>query len=298
MFEQIAKGGAKSSKKAGTLTVGVDTLPSLPKHAGDRNRTSPFAFTGNKFEFRALGSSQSIAGPLVALNTIVAEALDEIATELEKAVKGDPKKLPGAVQKVLQQIAKEHGAVIFNGNGYSEEWHKEAEKRGLPNHRTTVDALPSIASKQTIETFKKYAVLSKREIESREEIYLEQYCKQVNIEALLMVKLARTQIFPAAVRYQNQLAETCTNLKANGYTFDTLTLDKVTSLVKALQDGADALETTLGHSAKSTLAHAQHFRDKVVPAMNVVRAAADGLEGLVADDLWPLPTYQEMLFIK
>ena len=148
VFEQIEKGGAKSIKQAGTLTVGVDTLPPLPKDAGDRNRTSPFAFTGNKFEFRAVGSSQSIAGPLVVLNTIVAESLDYIATELEKATGGDPAKLNAAVQKLLQEIIKEHKAVIFNGDNYTEEWHEEAEKRGLPNLKNTVDALPVLIAQE------------------------------------------------------------------------------------------------------------------------------------------------------
>ncbi len=299
IFDQIAKGGsAKSSKKAGVMNIGVDTLPPLPRDAGDRNRTSPFAFTGNKFEFRALGSAQSIAGPLVALNTIVADSLDYIATELEKATKGDPKKLNAAVQKVVQQIIKEHGAIIFNGDNYSEEWHKEAEKRGLSNNRTTPDALPAITDPEVVKIFTRFKVLSRRELKSREEIYTEQYVKSINVEAILTLRLARTQIFPAAVRYQNELATTCTNLKANGYTFDTNTLDKVTALVKDLQDAADELEKVMGHEAKNLKAEARHMCDVVLPAMNKVRAVADQLEELVPDDLWPLPTYQEMLFIK
>jgi len=299
VFEQIAKGGsAKRSKKGGVMNIGVDTLPPLPRDAGDRNRTSPFAFTGNKFEFRALGSAQSIAGPLVALNTIIAESLDYAATELEKATKANPGKLNAAVQKLVQKIIKEHGAIIFNGDNYTDAWHKEAEKRGLSNNRTTPDALPAITSPEVVAAFKKYGVLSKRELASRQEIYTEQYCAVVNVEAILTVRLAHTRIFPAAVRYQNELASTCTNLKANGYDFDTKTLDGVTSLVKQLQDSTEALEKAMKHSAKSVKAEARHVCDVTLPAMLEVRAAVDALEGIVADDLWPLPTYQEMLFIK
>ncbi len=300
VFEQIKNsGGATSSKASGTLTLGVDTLPPLPMHAGDRNRTSPFAFTGNKFEFRALGSAQSIAGPLVAMNTIVAESLDYMATRLENDTAGDPGKLNGAVQKLIQEIITEHGAVIFNGDGYSEDWHQEAARRGLPNLRTTVDAIPVLTEPDVLATFEKYGVLSPRELESRQEIYLEQYVKTVRVEALLTVRLARTQIWPAAMRYQSELATTCTNLKALGYSFDTDTLDKITTLVKELQDGITVLEAKLEHHGGDTvLAEATHFCNEVIPAQNAVRAAADQLEGYVSDDLWPLPTYQEMLFIK
>jgi len=299
VFEQIAKGGsAKRSKKGGVMNIGVDTLPPLPRDAGDRNRTSPFAFTGNKFEFRALGSAQSIAGPLVALNTIISESLDYAATELEKATKGDPKKLNGAVQKLVQKIIKEHGVIVFNGDGYSQEWQKEAKKRGLPNSRTTPEALTAITDPEVVKAFTKYKVLSKRELASREEIYTEQYCAIVNVEAILTGRIARTRIFPAAVRYQNELASTCSNLKANNIKFNTDTLDKITSLVMTLQDSMSKLEKASDHHAKNLKAEARHTCDVMLSAMLNVRSAADELEGLVADDLWPLPTYQEMLFIK
>jgi glutamine synthetase len=298
LFEQIKKGGATNSKQAGTLAVGVETLPTLPKDTGDRNRTSPFAFTGNKFEFRAVGSSQSIGGPLVALNTMMAESLDYIANELEKSTGGDVAKLPGAVQKVLQDIMAKHGAIIFNGDNYTQAWHEEAEKRGLPNHRTCVDALPQLTGSEVVAMFEKYGVLTARETQSRQDIYLEQYVKTVLTEAKLTVEVARTLIFPAAVRYQSQLATTCTNLKQLGYTFDTDTLDEMTKLVKSIQDGATALEKTLAHHSSGILEEAKHCCHSVLPAMLKVRDAADKLEGLVADDLWPLPTYQEMLFIK
>jgi glutamine synthetase len=292
VFEQIKKGGAKSSIAKGTLTVGVDVLPPLPKDAGDRNRTSPLAFTGNRFEFRAVGASQSIAGPLVAMNTIVAESLDFCATNLEKATRGNPDALHAAVQTLLTEIINEHGAIVFNGNGYSEEWHEEARRRGLVNHKTAADALPMLGDPEVRDLMEKYAVLSPRELQSRLDIYLEQYCKTVAVEARQTIEMARTLIFPAAIRYQNELASTCANLKLVGYEFDTDTLDKVTRLVKSLQDSFD-------HRDQSGLAaEARHLCDRVLPAMSAIRDCADELEGTVADDLWPLPTYQEMLFIK
>nr|AUN37050.1 glutamine synthetase type III [uncultured bacterium] len=298
VFEQIKKGGAKSSKKAGTLQIGVDTLPALPKHAGDRNRTSPFAFTGNKFEFRAVGSSQSIAGPLVALNTIMAESLDYIASALEKATKGDPKKLNAAVQKLLQEILKDHSAVIFNGDGYSDEWQKEAAKRGLPNNKTSIDALPALLDKEILALFGKYKVLSKREVESRHDIYFEQYVKAVNVEANLVVEIAKTLIYPAASRYLLDVASTAESMEDLGIDFDTSLLNELAKETSALLASTAKVEKLLGHHAKNVVAEAKHFCDELLPAMLKVRSHVDALEGLVADDLWPLPTYQEMLFIK
>jgi glutamine synthetase len=299
IFKQVAEGGAKSSKARGTLTVGVDTLPTLPKDAGDRNRTSPFAFTGKRFEFRAVGSGQSIAGPLVALNTILAESLDFIASRLELEVAGDPAKLNAAIQKVLEEIIAEHGKIIFNGDGYSEAWHKEAAKRALPNLRSCVEALPLLGSEEATALFAKYGVLTERELHSRMEVYLEQYCLVVGLEGRTAIEMAKTIIFPAAIRYQGELAATCASLKAVGYDFDTDTLDKVIALVKDLQYGIATLETALGHHCgKSKLDHAKHLCNQVLPAMAAVRKTSDALEGIVADDLWPLATYQEMLFIK
>jgi glutamine synthetase len=300
IFEGIEKGKVKGPKKGGdTLTVGVDTLPPLPKDFGDRNRTSPFAFTGNKFEFRAVSSGQSIAGPLVALNTIVAESLDFVATELEKATKGDPKKLNHAVQKLLGDIYREHKDVIFNGDGYSDKWHKEAEKRGLPNLPNTVDALPEIISKENVAVLEKYDVLSSRETRSRYEIYIERYCKDINSEGMLALQMAKTMILPAAYRYQGELAQTAASLKAAGVDSDTTSLDRVSKLVASLEKGIAKLEKALDHAANGdVLAHARHYRDAVIPAMVECRTVADELESIIADDLWPLPTYREMLFIK
>ena len=299
VFEQIKNGGANSSISKGTLSVGVDVLPPLPKDAGDRNRTSPFAFTGNRFEFRAVGSNQSIAGPLVVMNTIIAESLDYCATKLEKTIAGDGSKLHGALQTLLTELITECEPIIFNGDGYSDAWHAEAEKRGLLNLKSTVNALPELEGPGVKDIFSKYGVLSERELESRMETYLEQYCNTVSVEAKLTVEMAKTLIFPAAVRYQSQLASACANLAAVGIEFDTDTLEKITELVKGLQDSVATLEKCLADpDEQSTLDHAKYFADDVLPAMATVRQYADLLEGWVADDLWPLPTYQEMLFIK
>jgi glutamine synthetase len=299
VFDQIKTGGANSSIPKGTLTVGVDVLPPLPKDAGDRNRTSPFAFTGNRFEFRAVGASQSIAGPLVAMNTIVAESLDYCATTLEKATGGDPGKLNVELQKLLTDIINKHGAVIFNGNGYSEEWHQEAAKRGLLNLKTTPEALPELEKPEVQELFEKYGVLSHRELESRYEIYLEQYCKSVRVEANLTMEMSRTLIFPAAMRYLNELTATTINLKGLGIEMPTDTLERVAWLTKSLQEATNSLDVALSElDVENSLQGATYFCESIIPAMGAVRKAADELEGIVSDDLWPLPTYQEMLFIK
>jgi glutamine synthetase len=294
VFEQIKNAGiATSSKEKGTLKIGVDTLPELPKDSGDRNRTSPFAFTGNRFEFRAVGSQQSIAFPLTVLNTIIAESLDYIATKLEKA-----DDLFSGIESVLQTIMKEHGHIIFNGDGYADAWQVEAKRRGLPNLKTSAEAIPEIASEESFELFGKYGVLSEREVHSRYEVAMEQFVMAVTVEAKLMLEMGRTMIFPAAIRYQSELARTCANLKAVGYEFDTNTLDKVTELIKLLQDNLFDLEELLSHDGEDLLLEAQMMQKQVRPKMDAVRKHADALEGFVADDLWPLPTYQEMLFIK
>lgn len=299
VFENIAKGGTGKAKKPGLLTIGVDTLPPLPKDAGDRNRTSPFAFTGNKFEFRAVGSSQSVAGPLVILNTIIADSIDYIATELEAAKATTPAALGAAVQKVIQKIMKDHGRIIFNGDGYTEAWQKEAAQRGLPNARNTADAIPAAQNAANDDVLAKYHVLSNREFHSRNEIYLEKYVKEVMTEARLAFEIAKTMIFPAAVEYQHRLAGTSLALKTLGKKHCTTVLDELSGLVADLQGKIEDLRKAIAHEAKGEVAnHARHCRDAVAPAMLAVRQVADQLENIVADDLWPLPTYQEMLFIK
>ncbi|MDY6831725.1 MAG: glutamine synthetase III [Thermodesulfobacteriota bacterium] len=298
VFEQIKKGGATSSKEPGTMKIGVDALPELPKDAGDRNRTSPFAFTGNRFEFRAVGSDQSISGPIVAMNTIFAESIDYIATELEKETGGDSSKLNAAVQKVLKKIIDKHGAIIFNGDNYTDAWQKEAAGRGLPNMKTTPEALPVLIEDDVIALFSKYGVLSEKEMKSRYETYLEQYNLKIEVEAKTAIEMARTIVYPAAVRYQTELAESCLKMKGLSMTAETSLLKEVTGLIKELKAGIEALESLIGHKKNDKLAEAKTYCKKVLPAMAALRQVVDRLEGVVADDLWPLPTYQEMLFIR
>ncbi|MDR3706915.1 MAG: glutamine synthetase III [Capsulimonadaceae bacterium] len=299
IFEQIKEGNLSSSKASGTLKVGVDTLPTLPRHAGDRNRTSPFAFTGNRFEFRAVGSNQSIAWSSTVLNTIVAESLDYIATEIEALTGGDSTKLNEAVGKILQTIAVEHDAIIFGGNGYSEEWHQEAAKRGLPNLRNTVDALPALTEASSIELLSKYNVLSEREVLSRYEISLERYCRDVNTEGLLALEIAKTKILPAALAYQSQLTSLAAGLKSIGKSPSTKLLDEIISLTGDLEAEIESIEEALAHEGGDDLhEHALHYRDAVLANMLSLRKTVDALEEIVSDELWPLPTYQEMLFIK
>ncbi|MFL6172264.1 MAG: glutamine synthetase III, partial [Marmoricola sp.] len=297
VFDQIAKGGATRSKEKGTLTIGVDTLPDLTKDPGDRNRTSPFAFTGNRFEFRAPGSQQTVAAPMVVINTIMAEALDYCATQLEAAVAAGTD-FNEAVQTLLSGIVADNGAVIFNGNGYSDEWPVEAEQRGLKNLRTTVDAIPELITPEAIELFSKYSVFSDREMHSRYEVGLEQYILTVGVEANLTLEIGTTTVLPAAIRYQTELASNVAALKAAGVEADLTTLQSVSAPIADLRAGLATLAAAVAHDHDADpLVAATTLRDVVLPAMNAVRAAADTLEGLVADDLWPLPTYQEMLYI-
>jgi glutamine synthetase len=298
VFEQIKKGGAKSSKQAGLLHVGVDALPPLPKDAGDRNRTSPFAFTGNRFEFRAVGAEMSVSGPLVAMNTIFAESFDYVATTLEKATKGKPEKLNDAVQDLLKKIITEHGAIVFNGDNYSDEWHKEAEKRGLPNLKTTPEALPVLLDNDIVELFEKYNVLTKVELHSRFDIYIDQYILKIMLEAKTALEMAETVIYPAAIRYQNELADTFLKLKELGVEYDITPLKDVSALVKDLKDGIADLTKQMVRKETDHLKKAKACSTKIVGAMAAVRAASDKLEAIIADDIWPLPTYQEMLFLK
>ncbi len=301
VFDQVARGGATESKEKGTLAVGVDTLPELPSDPGDRNRTSPLAFTGNRFEFRAVGSSQSIAGPMVAINTILAESLDHIATELEASI-GSGLDFNDAVQQLLQAIITEHGSVVFNGDGYSDDWQVEAERRGLPNLRSTVHALPELDTDLTRELFSTYGVLNARELASRYEVYLEQYTLSIAVEARSLHEVASTIVLPAAVRYQSELAANVNQVRAAGIDPETTALAAVSSAVKSLSEAMAALGEELGHGdddpgGQSSYDEAARAADRLLPAMQVLRSAADELENLVADDLWPLPTYQEMLFI-
>ncbi len=297
IYQQLKKGAASRSKQGGTLQLGVTTLPAIPKDTTDRNRTSPFAFTGNKFEFRMVGSSQSLSGPNFVLNTIVAETLSEIADELDGA-----KNLAAKVQALLQRYAKEHEAILFNGDNYTDAWVKEAAQRGLPNIRNCVDGIHAMVTPENTRVMIKHGTLPANEITARHEILLENYVKVVNIEAKTMLQMARREILPAVLQFAADLAAGCNAVKAAG-----AKPDAQHRLLRQVNDGAVQLETALdglaaavakavaaGHADKQAAA----FRDLVVPAMAELRQAADTLEAIVGADYWPLPTYAEMLFSR
>jgi len=295
ILEQIENGGAKSSKVGGELKLGVTTLPALPKDSTDRNRTSPFAFTGNKFEFRMVGSSASIAEPNTALNTIVAEILSRIASRLEKA-----KDVDAEAQNIVTEIVKKHKRIIYNGNNYTDEWVKEAEKRGLPNIKSTVAAIPSLISEKAVKVYEKHGVLSKTEMHSRYEIFLEGYIKTINIEVLTMLDIAKRQILPASLEYAGKVAATLSSLKtvaAKSSTADKL-LAELTSTIDSFGKNIEALEAVSadnGHS-NDVLKHAEYYRDVVFTTMAKLRIDGDKLETMVDANIWPLPTYADLLF--
>jgi glutamine synthetase len=301
VFEQIERSGAaKSSKQGGLMGLGTPVLPQLPAHAGDRNRTSPFAFTGNKFEFRALGSSQSVSWPATVLNTIMAESVDELCTALEAEVA----KGTGFEEALTRLIAEESSRVkriIFNGDGYADEWQAEAERRGLLNLRTTLEALELMASEKNAALFEKYGILTARELESRHEVALEQYFKTINIEGETSADIAATMVLPAAVRYLSDLlaaAERAAEIKLETKGLRA-TLEQVNTMVDELRTTLDALREQNEELGGDTVhSKAYHMRDNVIPAMNAVRAVVDRLEKVVPDDMWPLPTYRDMLFVK
>jgi glutamine synthetase len=299
VFEQIRQGQTGSSGTPGVIDLGVDTLPVFPKDPGDRNRTSPFAFTGNRFEFRAVGSGQSVSGPLVAMNTILADSLTWIGDQLEgKLAAGES--LNNAALAVLKEIMDKHSNVVFGGNGYSEAWHKMAvEERGLLNLRTTADALPILKADYIEELFTRVGVLTPVELESRFDVYAEQYILAIEVEAKLVISMAKTIIYPAAVRYLSELSTAIANAKSIGIEMDHETALKVSSLTQSLLDGVSKLTSAMTkHDFASVEEHMQYSSQTLRPLMDKVREYADGLEGEVADDFWPLPTYQEMLFVK
>jgi len=300
IFGQVENGGAKSTKQGGTLDVGVTVLPKLPRDAGDRNRTSPFAFTGNKFEFRAVSSGQNIALPNTMLNAAMADALDSMATELENATKKG-EDLNKAVAKLLNKVVKEHKRIIFNGNNYAPEWEKEARKRKLLNLKNTVDALPQLVTKDAVALLEKYKILNGREIHARYEVFLENYNKTINVEGQLMVLMANRYILPAALEYQRRIGQSVTAVKqAGGATPQSKKLlAKYTKLVDQFKLQADGLAAALDHKSNgSSEQHAKYMRDKVVPAMAKLRTIGDDIEVLTPHEIWPLPTYREMLFVK
>jgi len=300
IFEQIEKGATRSATQGGLLETGVDVLPKLPRDAGDRNRTSPFAFTGNKFEFRAVSSNQSVALPNIVLNVAVAESLDYIAGELEGAV-GKGVALEDAVGTLLVKMVKANKRIIFNGNGYADEWQKEAGKRGLLNLRNTVDALPELIKPDAVKLFETYKVLNKRELEARNEINFETYNKTINIEAQTMVLMANRYILPAALNYLTVVAQAVAAGKAAGVTSKQTKKLLVTfsGLVDTFKIRTEALTTAIAHEGNGHAdKHARYMRDTIVPAMLSLRETGDAIESVVPSDTWPLPTYREMLFIK
>ena len=288
-FEAIATGEGDPNTPASFLELGTDVLPPLPLHGGDRNRTSPFAFTGNKFEFRALGSSMSLAFPNTVLNTIVAEAIDDLGGKLEEKLNSGTA-MPEAVMEIVKESYSANKVVCFGGDNYSEEWHREAEQRGLKNLKTTPDALPEVIAPATVAAFEKYKVLSERELESRYEVWVEQYALRANIEAETAHTIAKTMILPAALRY---LAVIAASGVAEGVAGEIReSLDAMGKALLALEEGNSYPDGLEG------IEMAIHARDKQLAPMGEVREAADKLERIVADDLWPLPKYEEMLFIK
>jgi glutamine synthetase len=300
LFNNIARGELNDRySHSSEMSLGVNTLPPLARDAGDRNRTSPFAFTGNRFEFRAVGSSQSVSGPLIALNTMLADSLAEIGDSLEAEL-GKGTDLKDAVVAVIQEIMREHGAVIFGGDGYSKEWHLEAvEERGLANLRTTADALPVLKQKYIEELFERTGVLSPTELESRFEVYAEQYILSIEMEVKLVIDIAKTIVYPAAMRHLDNIANTLTSLEKIGVNLNQDHINGVAYLTNSLTTKIDNLQSAIANSDFGTIEeHMQYFATNICPLMNDVRGDVDALEAEIADDLWPLPTYLEMLFIK
>ncbi len=290
VIEQIEKGEAKSSRSGGTIEIGVDSLPILPRDATDRNRTSPFAFTGAKFEFRAVGSNMSLAGPNVVLNTIVADALDEMCAKLEEDAK-NKKDFNQSLQKLLQDVIKKHKRVIFNGDNYTAEWHAEAKKRGLLNLKATPESLAVLKEERTLKLFEKHGVLSRKELLSRYEVYIHNYHTVVTMEANCALLIAKTQIIPTVVDYQNHLATSIKNVAGVGKT------NKTTATKNLLKEICEYTEAALKASDELEAAIGKHDPAKMLAGMAKLRENVDALEGLVPKDRWPLPSYAEMLFI-
>ncbi len=319
VLEQFRIGNVKGSRKRRIMNIGVDTLPPLPADPGDRNRTSPFAFVGNRFEFRAVGSSQSPADSLVVLNASLAESFDFAATFIERELQSkNAKDLGEAVQHFIAYIVEEHSAVIFNGDGYSKIWHEEAKRRNLPIHPQTADALPAYTHPEVIDLCSRYNILNKEELRARQEIYLEQYIKTVHTEASMAVSMARTYIYPAAMRYQTELAKNFSTLAKCDIKVNKELLQDVSANVEALNTHINKVQKVLendplneiltkerenaaknnNHSFNAQVTEAKYCRDVILVAMQELREVADKLELLIANDLWPFPGYQTMLFVK
>jgi glutamine synthetase len=297
IYQQIKKGGASRSKQGGNLKLGVTTLPSIPMDTTDRNRTSPFAFTGNKFEFRMPGSSQSLSGPNFVLNTIVADTLSEMADALQGA-----KNINASVQSLLQKYAKEHEAIIFNGDNYTEEWKAEAAKRGLHNIRNCVDGINVMMEKENAKVMIKHGTLPKEEIHARHEILLENYIKTINIEAKTMLSMARREILPSLISYATDLAHGVNAVEAAGVdaVIQSKLLQEVNDAAAEMGLAIDVLADLLAEASSESAVgkKAVAYRDVVVPAMVALRKVSDGIEPVVDAEYWPLPTYADMLFYR
>ena len=298
VFSQIQSGNLEGSAETALMSLGVDTLPDLNKDPGDRNRTSPFAFTGNRFEFRAVGSGQSVAGPLVVLNTVLADSLAWISDQLEEKM-GQGMGLGEAAFAVIKTTMDLHGAVVFGGDGYSDAWHRIAvEERGLENLRTSADALPVLQRPDVRALFESQGVLTPVELESRFEVYAEQYILAIEVEAKLVLRMARSQIYPVAMTYLSSLSESLRNQEAIGLNPDRSLVTKLSELSDNLLSGCAELEKAMEHSGGGVSEHLNHCAGGLLPCMLAVREAVDGLEQVIDDGSWPLPTYQEMLFMR
>jgi len=299
VFQDIKDGNITSSTAGGEMDLGLTQILNFERDPGDRNRTSPFAFTGNRFEFRAVGSSQSVSGPLVAMNTMLADSLDWIAEKLDASLSDGASKAE-AVLVVLKELMEAHGNVVFGGDGYSSEWHTMAvEERGLKNIPTTADALPALKDPDVIQLFESTGVLSPVELASRFEVYAEQYVLSIEVEAKLVVDMAKTQVYPAAIAYLSELSVTSASLSEMGVELDSSMAAKIASETNAMMVAVTKLTEALGqHEFDTVEAHLQFCANDILGLMNEIRSYADNLEAEVADELWPLPKYQEMLFIK
>ena len=301
VFDQISKGELDGIDESGLMDLGLSQIIPFPKDAGDRNRTSPFAFTGNRFEFRAVGSEQSVSGALMAMNTMLAASLNWIADELETAIDGKSNAaIRAGVIAVLKKLMEKHGAVVFGGDNYSEEWHKEAvEKRGLKNIPTTADALPALKDESIVQLFKNTGVLSPVELESRFEVSSEIYILKIAVEAKLVVSMATKTIYPAAAQYLSDLAMTASGAAELGIEFDKALAESIAANIKGMMDAVAELKEAMAKDDFASIEeHMQFCAKEIRGLMDKVRKYVDALEQEVADDYWPLPTYQEMLFIK
>jgi glutamine synthetase len=301
ILNQLETGKPKSTVKGGTLALGSTSLPQIPRHSGDRNRTSPFAFTGNKFEFRAVGSTAPVAWPNTVLNTIIAESIDFIVSQLEKTAGKKPTaaKIESSVRSTLKQIIKKHRRVCFDGDGYSDEWPIEAAKRGLKNIPSGADALAAFKSKTCVSLFKKYSVLSSRELKARADVLYENYATRLEIEARTLITKVRTEVLPATLRYQAEVADVIGSTQVVGVdcpeTEDTLR--EIVHLAATMKNGVASLDSILNKTPSDPAKHAQYMHDRALQGMNAIREACDSAEQILPMELWPLASYAQMLLM-